>query len=184
MLKNNKGFMLAEAVITSTIVLTTLMSFYTAFNKLYSEYEIRSRYYNIDGAYANKNLLNNLIETGEINKIFSDNDAGFKNKNYIFFVNNRVCVNITDCNYINSLVTLYNIENVVIIEWSKSSIDETISKLSSTGINETFKDYLNNYVKKHYDFSNDSGYNYIIITEYKDENSKKEEYNYSSTSLR
>ena len=39
-MKNNKGFMLAEAVITSTIVLTTLIGLYATFSRLYNLYNI------------------------------------------------------------------------------------------------------------------------------------------------
>ena len=60
-MKNNKGFMLAEVVVTSTIVLTSLISLYITFNKLYNNYEIRSNYYDVDGIYAIKNMINNLI---------------------------------------------------------------------------------------------------------------------------
>ena len=47
-MKNNKGFMLAEAIITSTIVLTTLVGLYANFMKLYNVYKIRDTYYDID----------------------------------------------------------------------------------------------------------------------------------------
>ena len=59
-MKNNKGFMLAEVVVTSTIILTALISFYTTFNNLYRRYEIHTKYYDIDGVYAIKELGNVL----------------------------------------------------------------------------------------------------------------------------
>lgn len=186
MLKNNKGFMLAEVVITSTIVLTGLIALYTSFNKLYKAYETRSTYYNIDGYYASSSIIKTLINNGELNNIFSNPDTGLykEEKNYIFLVKNTSCINISDCDPIDSLIKLYNINNVVIIEWTDTAITSIISKLEGTGINETFKDYLNDYVSKHYDFSNSSEYNYLVITEYKKDNTTKEEYNYSSIGLR
>lgn len=184
MLKNNKGFMLAEVVITSTVVLTGLVALYTSFNKLYSSYQTRSAYYNIDGYYASNAIIKTLIDNKDLNTIFSDETNGFKSNNHIFLVKNGYCTNITDCNKINNLIELYKIKNTVIIEWSETTIEEVLNKLQSTSINETFKDYLNNYVIKHYDFSNQAEYNYLVITEYKTDNTNKEEYNYSSIILR
>ena len=184
MLKNNKGFMLAEVVITSTIVLTGLIALYTSFNKLYKAYETRSTYYNIDGYYASNNIIKKLINSGELNTILSDEANGFHNKKYIFLVKNGSCTNISDCSQIQPLIDLYKIKNTVIIEWSSSIITNVINQLEEEGINETFKDYLNDYVSKHYDFSNSSEYNYLVITEYKKDNTTKEKYNYSSISLR
>ncbi len=35
MMKNNKGFMLVEVIVTSTIIVTAMIGLYTSFNKIY-----------------------------------------------------------------------------------------------------------------------------------------------------
>jgi len=39
MIKNNKGFMLAEVVIVSAVIMTCLVTLYTSFNKMYNLYK-------------------------------------------------------------------------------------------------------------------------------------------------
>ena len=84
MFKNNKGFMLAEVVITSTIILTALVSLYVTFNKLYSNYNTRNSYYNIDGFYAIKGMINYLIDSGKLNEILNDQEKGYKDGKFYF----------------------------------------------------------------------------------------------------
>ena len=62
MLKNNKGFMLIEVIVTSTIVVTTMIALYAGYIKLYNTYKQRNSYYNIDATYATKEMLNAMLE--------------------------------------------------------------------------------------------------------------------------
>ena len=61
MIENNKGFMLLEAIVTSTVVLTTLIALYTSFSKLYNNYRTKNTYYNIDSVYATKEIINTIM---------------------------------------------------------------------------------------------------------------------------
>ena len=139
MKNNNKGFMLAEVVITSTVVLTSLISLYVTFNKLYKNYEIRSKYYDIDGYYATKETIEQLLNDGSINTILSL----LTNKQY-------------------SKILEENENKTYITNYTKAALN---SLKESEDINETFKDYLT-YLTKYYNFTNDK-YNYLFITEYK-----------------
>ncbi len=61
---NRKGFMMAEVVVVSAIVLMTLTTLYVSYNKIYTTYQRRINYYDITslyrlGFYRNM-LLNNF----------------------------------------------------------------------------------------------------------------------------
>ena len=66
MKKNNKGFMLVEVIITSTVVITTLVAFYTNFEKLYKKYNENNNYHDIDGLYATKEVINYFIKDDSV----------------------------------------------------------------------------------------------------------------------
>lgn len=160
MKKNNKGFMLAEVVITSTIVMTAMISLYFTFNKLYARYNTLTTYKNIDGMYAIENIIDDLIEDQNINIILAT-----KNGKIIANGNCQVSTN-----YCNETQEAYNIENMYMVKMNNTQIDNL-----KTGANATLQDYLD-YTKKYYKFD---GNHYLIILEYKN----GDEFNYSSMEL-
>ena len=48
---NKKGFMMAEVIVVSSIVLITLTSLYISYNKIYSTYKKRINYYDVSIIY-------------------------------------------------------------------------------------------------------------------------------------
>jgi hypothetical protein len=56
---NNKGFMMAEVVVVSAVILLTLTGFYVSYNKILATYNQRINYYDIKTLY----LLANYRET-------------------------------------------------------------------------------------------------------------------------
>ena len=167
MKKNNKGFMLAEVVITSTVVMTAMISLYFTFNKIYKRYNTLLTYKNIDGMYAIESMIDSMLEDGSINEVISNNNGTI--------IGNDSCTDIIKENYCNSLRETYNITNMIIVEKNK----DKINGLSVT--NQTFKEYLT-YLTKYYSF-NDNDNKYLIILEYKIDNSNNNSYNYSSMEL-
>lgn len=64
---NRKGFMMAELVVVSAIVLVTLVGLYASYNKIYSVYKTRTRYYDVTtlyrlGYYRDILRTNNILE--------------------------------------------------------------------------------------------------------------------------
>lgn len=171
--------MLAEAIITSTIVLTTLVGLYANFMKLYNVYKIRDTYYDIDGVYAIKNAIDAMIDDGSL--------AGtlvLDNYNYNLIINNNnnnnICtVSNNNNNYCNFLKDTYSIKNMYVVKYNKDSI-ETLKEQTQT-LNQTFKDYLN-YIEKYYNFNmdDDNKYSYLFVVEYQ----KNQKYYYSSLGVR
>ena len=167
--------MLAEAIITSTIVLTTLVGLYANFMKLYNVYKIRDTYYDIDGVYAIKNAIDAMIDDGSLAGTLVLDDCNY---NLIIDNNNNICTVSNNNNYYcNFLKDTYNIKKMYVIKYDKDSIAE----LKNQVLNQTFKDYLN-YIEKYYNFNmdEDNKYSYLFVVEYQ----KNQKYYYSSLGVR
>lgn len=170
MTKNNKGFMLAEVVIVSTVIVTTLVALYASSSKLSILYEERSRYYNIDGIYAIKSIVNYLLGDNKLNNILTSDS--FNNNSYIYLIEKNDCNsdflgNDTTC---DSLKELYNIENMIITKSNNIYFNKAEeAEESNLKINETLKNYLK-YLSNYYANTND--FEYLIILEYGTDNNK------------
>ena len=174
MKKNNKGFMLAEVVVTSTVLLTAMISLFFTFNKLYTKYETLKTYKDINGYYILDDIINYTLEQQEennINTLLLEKE----NDDYKYIIKNKTCIIQERFNYFNDINTIYNIENLIIVNKTKEAIDN----LKKENINNTFKDYLE-YIKKYHLFNEYNKNSYLFIIEYKN----KDTYNYSNMELR
>lgn len=168
MRKNNKGFMLIEVIVTSTIVLTTMILLYSSFNRLSNNYKTRNSYYNLDATYATKEMINSMLknEEGNINEFIN---ATFYNKRYEYIIKKEggsinCKISINSC---NNLKEFYSIENMIFSEYDPESLNYLKDNES---INQTFREYIE-YLDKYYDIeSTKYDYNYIILTEVKEKN--------------
>lgn len=158
MIKNNKGFMLAEVVIVSAVLITTLVSLYAGFAKVYKAYEERSSFFDTDSIYALKSIKDTLIDEGLFNNIINE----INTSNYVSYL----AENLTDDSYINSylkeLLGNYNIEYFYITKYDNASLTTIIE---SDANNIIFNDFLK-YLQKNLTF--DNNYNYIFLSKTKD----------------
>lgn len=158
MIKNNKGFMLAEVVIVSAVLITTLVSLYAGFAKVYKAYEERSSFFDTDSIYALKSIEDTLIDEGLFNNIINE----INTSNYVSYL----AENLTDDSYINSylkeLLGNYNIEYFYITKYDNASLTTIIE---SDANNIVFNDFLT-YLQKNLNF--DDNYNYIFVSKTKD----------------
>jgi len=173
MKKNKKGFMLAEAVVSSTVIITSMILLYSTFNRLYFLYSEKNSYYNIDAVYATKTMINSLMDNNfekTINDIFVDSTYKVIMEDYIQdekILEEKCLENETSPN--DSLCTklkdIYKVNRMIISEYDKSTLEEDIKNLT---INQSFKDYID-YIVGYYGVSNhDTKYSYIVLTEIKD----------------
>lgn len=58
---NKKGFMMAEVIVVSSIVLITLTSLYMSYNKIYSTYKKRINYYDVSIIYDLDQIRRNEV---------------------------------------------------------------------------------------------------------------------------
>ena len=56
---NNKGFMMAEVVVVSAIVMLTLVAIYLSYNKIFTTYNQRLDYYDITTLYRLAEIRDN-----------------------------------------------------------------------------------------------------------------------------
>ena len=75
MKKDNRGFMLAEVIIVSSIVVTVLVTMYTGLNKLFVKYDELSRYYNVDAIYMAKNVEDYLIDSYQMGSVIGNSSS-------------------------------------------------------------------------------------------------------------
>lgn len=82
---NNKGFMMAEVVVVASIVLVTLVGFYTSYNKIISIYNQRIKYYDVTTLYKLANIRENHLSELTLNstKTISGNNVYYVDKNKV-----------------------------------------------------------------------------------------------------
>lgn len=119
---NKKGFMMAEVIVVSSIVLITLTSLYMSYNKIYSTYKKRINYYDVSIIYDLDQIRRNeviatptnntkIIKNSESNTTvyaipLTDNkitDTNLSQENttfneYLEYLKNSITVD--NCNYI------------------------------------------------------------------------------------
>lgn len=169
MKKNNKGFMLAEAVVSGTVIITSMIILYSTFNNLYAKYKEKNNYYNIDAIYATEEMIDYLMNYN-FEEFINEKIGGNK---YYVLIDESTCYDGEVC---EKLRDLYNVNKMIIAEYDKSRLESDVQSLS---INQSFKDYID-YVISYYGVSNyDTKYSYIVLTETKDQN----DYNYANLGI-
>ena len=115
MKKNNKGFMLAELVIVSAVVIGTMVALYTGFNKASINYKERSKYYSIDCLYAGQTIKNLLIDEFKLTDLLNNTE------NYIDI--NEYCKSVGESSafnqYCQAVYKRYNIDKMYLVKYNK-----------------------------------------------------------------
>ena len=64
---NKKGFMMAEVIVVSAVIVVTLVGLYASYNKIFSLYNQRLNYYDVatlyELAYIRDNNIDNILNT-------------------------------------------------------------------------------------------------------------------------
>lgn len=154
---NNKGFMLAEVVIVSAVMVTTLVGLYTGFSNTYKAYEVKSSYYDANTMYALKTLESFLIDELVFNKLVS--------------ITNFSNIEISNTNldeeyhkiFLNNFKNTYNVANVYLLKYDKTIINN-FANLKD----DEFQKYLEFYIESveendEYTFTSNKVYNYVLI---------------------
>ena len=153
MIKNNKGFMLVEVIVTSTIIVTAMIGLYTSFNKIYKEHKVRNSYYNIDAIYATKEVINSMFYNNMYSLV---NDLLETNTSKYLIENNSCHLTVSSC---GEIANFYQVENMILVKYDQASIE------GIDVVHESFKNYIN-YVINYYGISNlTTEYNYLLLTE-------------------
>ena len=153
---NNKGFMLAEVIISASVIIVTLVSLYAGFARVYKAYEIRSTYYDADSVYALKTISDYFIDE----MVFNNYISGINNTNrYVEFKEIGTPSNKIDA-FINKMIENYNFKHFYLTRYNSDYL-ESIESISSDL--KEYIDFLDS--DKVIDNSN---YKYIFISETND----------------
>lgn len=135
---NNKGFMMAELVVVSSVIVLTLTGLYISYNKIISSYRQIINYYDI-GFYYKLGYYNmSLYKNGKLNTTLSEVDTN----DYIQLSNDMgITVDTTDVVYI--------IKDKDVLPTLKTKVTH-----------QTYKDYIDYLID-----SKDLGNDYLIIGE-------------------
>ena len=153
---NNKGFMLAEVIISASVIIVTLVSLYAGFARVYKAYEIRSTYYDADSVYALKTISDYFIDE----MVFNSYISRINNTNkYVEFKKNESPSNKIDA-FINKMIENYNFKHFYLTRYDMEYL-KSVKSISSNL--EEYIDFLDS--DKVIDNSN---YKYIFISETND----------------
>ena len=153
---NNKGFMLAEVIISASVIIVTLVSLYAGFARVYKAYEIRSTYYDADSVYALKTISDYFIDE----MVFNSYISRINNTNkYVEFKKNESPSNKIDA-FINKMIENYNFKHFYLTRYNSDYL-ESIESISSDL--KEYIDFLDS--DKVIDNTN---YKYIFISETND----------------
>ena len=191
---NRKGFMMAEVVVVSAVIVTVLVTLFTGINKVSTAYEKRNKYYDITSSQFAIEANNILEEQGLklINKQtgdyigaieIDDENDGLCNEDKIVKLsdstNSALLSNFDDLfgkyqdTYTGYFIP-YNIDVFAEGKVYEYAGDNNGNSFTEAGdINATFKDYLN-YQSTHYDFNLD--FRYVIVVERCNAETEKECY--------
>ena len=153
---NKKGFMLAEVVVVSVVIATTLVTLYVALNRLISAFDTRNTYYDIDAAYLTVEVNNILIENGIINTLLSESEPQIKE------VSSDTSNEYLD---VKNFVGLYSgNKKVYFSPYNKNKIDsiKADKDKENKNNNQTFIDYID-YLSDNLNYGDP--YTYVIISE-------------------
>lgn len=152
MRKDNRGFMLAEVIIVSSIVVTVLVTMYTGLNKLFVKYDELSRYYNVDAIYMAKNVEDYLIDSYQMGSVIGNSSSvGYVDLRDGGYFNNAE--NLIS----NDVVKLYFIGNY------EKAFDDNLNSLKGSDDKyfADYVDYVKNDVKNKYGYQRDADGNII-----------------------
>lgn len=150
---DNKGFMLTEILVTSTLVCTVLIFLYSQFYSIKRGYDVSFKYNTVNGLYAASNVKDFLIDNGT-----DTMKQKLGTRPYIDL--NKELSEIKSSVYWNSLISSLDIRTILFV---KADLTELISNLNDSDVDEETKRFI-----RHIDFDKNST-DYRLIIAYNDD---------------
>ena len=123
---NKKGFMMAEVIVVSSIVLITLTSLYISYNKIYSTYKKRINYYDVSIIYDLDQIRRNTAIDEPTNNTKIDSESNTTvyaiplTGNKITDTNTNLSQENTTFNeylkYLKNSITVNNCNHILVME--------------------------------------------------------------------
>ena len=165
---DKKGFMLAEIIIVSAIIVTTVVGLYAGFSNTYKAYETRSSYVDTKTIYSLKEFENFLIDEMILNNI-TNNYIKIEKENNSFSIKNKDYHNA----FLTNFFETYYIEELYLVKYNDNNLD--INKAGNSdfikNIDNDFQDYIKFYLSQ-LDNPDYDLYDYIILAKTKNDKEK------------
>lgn len=147
MKKSNRGFMLVETLVATTIIVSALLFIYIQYSTITNNYMESFSYNTTNGLYAAYNIKNYILEDGYetlISEIGSHDFLDITNCQTTYFDNEDYCSSLViNSNIVKLLFTYENVDNI------------------NYGVNDKFKKFINRIV------FDDTG-EYRLLIQFKD----------------
>lgn len=158
---NRKGFMLAEVVVSASVVAVVLVTMYIGINRMTAAYDKRNRYYDLDAQQVAMEVNDILVRNPAY---LNDETDGILNRNKSDWLFN-LCDSLSD-DYDTFPVDLmsnfgYKNVNIYFSLYSKDKLNEL---KTINNVTETLKQYID-YISDKTNF--DENYSYFIMVELK-----------------
>ncbi len=153
MKKNKNGFILAETIAISTVVLISLVIIYNQFIIISNNYKKTFDYNNVNELYLLENVRDYIFSDG-LNELIKD-------------LNGKDYIDITACpnSYFTEYIyceTLFKYSNIKTIIFTNENISSLKNNISNTSFSEKMKKYIKN-------INNTNKTNYRLIVEFNNE---------------
>ena len=150
---NNKGFMMAEVVVVSTIICTVLVTLYISITRITNLYELRNKYHDINALYFTNDINTSFIANGYINGLT--------------LANTTVEINLLSSSFnLDNIVKFYDMDSIRMYysPYTKDHVLE-VKDIASTKTLSEYIDYLDStYTYNEKDYYGNK-YSYVLITE-------------------
>ena len=116
---NNKGFMMAEVIVVSAVIMVTLVGLYTSYNKIFSLYNQRLNYYDVatlyELAYIRDNNIEEILDMVNTKKEINNSTVYYTETEKVKSKGiNTSGLNTTFKDYLNYLATSIDFDNMKI----------------------------------------------------------------------
>lgn len=153
---NRKGFMLAEVVVSASVVAVVLVTMYIGINRMTAAYDKRNRYYDLDAQQV-------AMEVNDLLKRDSEQN------NFTSLTDNYYSLEDIEVNYSKLKDVFNSLGENINTYYAKN--EDGFNTMKSLNINQSFKDYLDYFISK---TNFDENYSYFIVVELK----KNDDYYY------
>ncbi len=175
MKKREKGFMLVETLVVSTLVSVVLIALYVQFNNIVNNFDRDSRYNSVDNLYATQNVKNFILRDATGNfytnlKNLLDENIREGNSHFLKIItncsgNSANAYQTNACTNFDYLTRFYNIKQIIFTLETVGLIDIDYQLLDNSNF-ERFIKSIKNDAEVKYDDNGNRIYDYRIIVEF------------------
>lgn len=134
MRKNNKGFVVTEVLILSTVIIGVLIFMYSQFKNINRSYQYSFKYDTVPGMYLANNIVNYISENtyDQLVEQLSNTQTGY--------IDITECdpLQFDTCSFMDTLLEKSEVEKILFTEENLSKI-----KSNSINLNNDIKEYIN-----------------------------------------